>query len=195
MRDPVVAADGHTYERANIHTWFLEGHTTSPVSGEMMRSIVLYPNHHVRSTILEAERERDHELSSRARLEAEWAALSWQGDLDCRACRRLAARSWPLATLAGLPARRSMGCWSAGGRVTSAFAVRRFAEAQEALNRPQRPPTHRAACRSTRHCAQPRASRCGAHARRVAALASRRLSLPSEVCSRSSCSWSPMPLL
>jgi hypothetical protein len=71
MRDPVVAADGHTYERANIHTWFLEGHTTSPVSGEMMRSIVLYPNHHVRSTILEAERERDHELSSRARVEAE----------------------------------------------------------------------------------------------------------------------------
>ena len=32
MRDPVVCADGHSYERRHIVHW-LEDHSTSPVSG------------------------------------------------------------------------------------------------------------------------------------------------------------------
>jgi hypothetical protein len=30
MKDPVVAADGHTYERAAIEEWFNNGHTNEP---------------------------------------------------------------------------------------------------------------------------------------------------------------------
>ncbi len=30
MRDPVVCADGHTYDRLNIEQWFAGGRDTSP---------------------------------------------------------------------------------------------------------------------------------------------------------------------
>jgi hypothetical protein len=30
MRDPVIAADGHTYEREAIENWLRRGHRTSP---------------------------------------------------------------------------------------------------------------------------------------------------------------------
>ena len=49
--DPVIASDGHTYERATIVQW-LATHSTSPMTGEHMRDKSVFPNHTLRSLIL-----------------------------------------------------------------------------------------------------------------------------------------------
>ena len=43
MRDPVVAADGRTYERAQIVEWY-RGHDTSPMTNERLDSKHLFSN-------------------------------------------------------------------------------------------------------------------------------------------------------
>lgn len=52
MMDPVVAADGHSYERNAIKTWF-EKAKTSPVTRESLPNTSLLPNHALRGTISE----------------------------------------------------------------------------------------------------------------------------------------------
>ena len=42
--DPVVTADGHTYERWAIQAWFNTGRTTSPLTNLPLRSLDLFPN-------------------------------------------------------------------------------------------------------------------------------------------------------
>ena len=49
MKDPVMATDGHSYERQNIEKW-LSTSNTSPLTGEVFTSKVLIPNHQLRST-------------------------------------------------------------------------------------------------------------------------------------------------
>ncbi|KAK9823849.1 hypothetical protein WJX72_005920 [[Myrmecia] bisecta] len=45
MSDPVLLVEtGHTYERANIETWFAGGHRTCPVTGSVISSMLLAPN-------------------------------------------------------------------------------------------------------------------------------------------------------
>ena len=68
MHDPVVAADGHTYERHAITRW-LESSHKSPKNGAIMDSKTLVPNHAMKSMIQEAveafrktEKEREAEL-------------------------------------------------------------------------------------------------------------------------------------
>ena len=56
MRDPVMAADGQTYERAEIEKWFAKGNRTSPLTGAELPSTVLMPNIALRKAI-EAIRE------------------------------------------------------------------------------------------------------------------------------------------
>ena len=53
MVDPVVAADGHTYERASIEAW-LAKNSTSPMTCERLQSRALLPNHALRNAIGEA---------------------------------------------------------------------------------------------------------------------------------------------
>ena len=50
MYCPVVAADGHTYEREAIEQW-LQTHRLSPKTGQPMASHVLVPNLTLRSLI------------------------------------------------------------------------------------------------------------------------------------------------
>ncbi len=50
MLDPVVAADGETYEREVIEAWLLE-HTTSPHSGEVLANTQLIANNGLRRQI------------------------------------------------------------------------------------------------------------------------------------------------
>ena len=48
LEDPVVAADGHTYERQAIEAWMAsqqQGHLTSPMTNEPLGDALLYPNH------------------------------------------------------------------------------------------------------------------------------------------------------
>ncbi len=44
MRDPVVAADGHTYERAGAERWFARHGAVSMVTGAPLPHTHLVPN-------------------------------------------------------------------------------------------------------------------------------------------------------
>ncbi|EOD34457.1 hypothetical protein EMIHUDRAFT_228637 [Emiliania huxleyi CCMP1516] len=44
MSDPVMAADGHSYERSAIERW-LATKSTSPMTGEALVHTFLAPNH------------------------------------------------------------------------------------------------------------------------------------------------------
>ena len=50
MKEPVVAADGHTYERSAIETWLAEN-ATSPITREPISSNMLIPNFSIKSQI------------------------------------------------------------------------------------------------------------------------------------------------
>ena len=51
--DPVFAADGHTYSRAEIQAWLATGKRTSPKTNEPLAHTTLTPNHLVRSMVQE----------------------------------------------------------------------------------------------------------------------------------------------
>jgi hypothetical protein len=53
MVEPVMASDGHTYERAQIQQWFDLHNTTSPKTGETLTSLVLTPNLSLKTQIME----------------------------------------------------------------------------------------------------------------------------------------------
>lgn len=57
MTDPVIACDGHTYERTAIEDW-LKNNDTSPLTSEKLAHLDLIPNYLVRSQILELEEAR-----------------------------------------------------------------------------------------------------------------------------------------
>ena len=50
MQDPVIAADGHTFEREAMQRW-LHCHTASPVTGQQLNHLRLVPNIVTRSAI------------------------------------------------------------------------------------------------------------------------------------------------
>lgn len=50
MTDPVVTADGYTYERSAIAQWF-ELSRKSPITGQMLKHTDLIPNHSVRTLL------------------------------------------------------------------------------------------------------------------------------------------------
>ena len=54
MEDPVVAADGYTYERANIERWLLdEGKESSPMTGLVLPHTHVNPSHTLKQQIRE----------------------------------------------------------------------------------------------------------------------------------------------
>jgi len=57
LRDPVVAADGFTYEREAILNWF-EHSTRSPMTNQELSDTELKPNHAIKS-ILQTLTEKD----------------------------------------------------------------------------------------------------------------------------------------
>ena len=50
MVEPVIAADGHTYERSAIQHW-LQGSSLSPVTGDKLPHTRLVPNVLVKSAL------------------------------------------------------------------------------------------------------------------------------------------------
>lgn len=53
MEDPVVAADGHTYDRANIQQWFHRGKRSSPITNAHLPHTRLVPVYAIKSAIRE----------------------------------------------------------------------------------------------------------------------------------------------
>ena len=54
MQDPVLAADGFSYERGAIEDWFAKGHRTSPKTGAQIAHTELQPNLAIRNLIQHA---------------------------------------------------------------------------------------------------------------------------------------------
>ena len=52
MVDPVLCADGYSYERREIVKWFAKKHT-SPYTNQRLSHTFLVPNHNLRNTISE----------------------------------------------------------------------------------------------------------------------------------------------
>lgn len=52
MMDPVIACDGHSYERGAIEKW-LSKSKKSPMTGLRLKSTVLIPNHGLKGAISE----------------------------------------------------------------------------------------------------------------------------------------------
>ena len=50
MFDPVIAADGHTYDRSAIQRW-LTNHDTSPKTGKKLDHLNLVENHNLKRLI------------------------------------------------------------------------------------------------------------------------------------------------
>ena len=69
MQDPVIAADGHTYERSGIAKW-LTNHTTSPVTRAVLRNQELTPNHLIKSQIEQWREDQKGVTARLKRLEA-----------------------------------------------------------------------------------------------------------------------------
>ncbi len=62
MTDPVVAADGHTYQREAIQKWFLNftGLARSPMTNEYLEHTSLVPNFTLRSLIISWKQKGQH---------------------------------------------------------------------------------------------------------------------------------------
>ena len=56
MEEPVITADGHTYDRAAITAWFSRGNHTSPLTNLPLRHRELTPNHALKASIDEFQK-------------------------------------------------------------------------------------------------------------------------------------------
>lgn len=84
MRDPVIAADGHTYDREGIEQWLLQ-HQTSPKTGLQMDSKNLIPNITLRKLI----RDLAEEGGAGLYIEAENASADDKGSGAAPYCNAL----------------------------------------------------------------------------------------------------------
>ena len=65
MSDPVICADGTTYERNQIERWFQEGRNTSPMTGARLENRTLIPNLVMRHAIIEYNERHSLNMSLR----------------------------------------------------------------------------------------------------------------------------------
>eukprot|EP00743_Colponemidia_sp_Colp-15_P012734 GILK01014586.1.p1 GENE.GILK01014586.1~~GILK01014586.1.p1 ORF type:complete len:389 (-),score=38.63 GILK01014586.1:53-1219(-) len=78
MRDPVVAEDGHSYERTEIERWFTAGNLTSPVTNSLLADLTLRPNFTLRNVIDAFQRlsqcnaQRDSDFDELLEIEPFW---------------------------------------------------------------------------------------------------------------------------
>jgi hypothetical protein len=82
MEDPVVVADGHSYERRAIEAWFARGHRRSPRTNVPLPHPVLVPNHALRGLIAE--------LVARGAATTRSLPADWEARIP-----KIAAEPWP----------------------------------------------------------------------------------------------------
>ena len=86
--DPVIAADGHTYERSGIAEW-LTNHTTSPVTRAVLKNQELTPNHQLKSQIEQCGRSRKESLRGSRGSMPSWPRFTFAGRVRMRCPRCL----------------------------------------------------------------------------------------------------------
>ncbi len=74
MNDPVIAADGHSYERTEIERW-LQSNDTSPITNLRLAHKNLIPNHALRNAI-EQYRETGHHPSTTERITSTYSSYT-----------------------------------------------------------------------------------------------------------------------
>lgn len=57
MKDPLIAADGFTYEADAIRGWLHSGHDTSPMTNLKLEHCNLVPNYALHQAILESQQQ------------------------------------------------------------------------------------------------------------------------------------------
>ena len=77
MKDPVLASDGHTYERANIES-YLKQHNKSPVTGEPTQNFV-FPNHSLKQRIDEFISQNKHSMEESIAIENDVEGAEQEG--------------------------------------------------------------------------------------------------------------------
>lgn len=65
LQDPVVAADGYTYERSVIEEYFTSGKKESPITGEELTDQTLIPNKTLKSLILNKSTDKLQQLAQK----------------------------------------------------------------------------------------------------------------------------------
>jgi len=55
MENPVIAADGHSYEKAAIVHWLEMGHRNSPLNGDRLKHDTLKDNLTLKKTIIDSK--------------------------------------------------------------------------------------------------------------------------------------------
>lgn len=66
MADPVVTADGHSFERDAISDWFERGHMKSPMTGAPLPNAEVVPNHALRNAISEHVEDLERNAANQA---------------------------------------------------------------------------------------------------------------------------------
>ena len=74
MTDPVMAFDGHCYERSAIRD-YLKAHGKSPKTGKDAEYVIVFPNHRLRAEIEAYIKERDGSRSTPTEGESETSLL------------------------------------------------------------------------------------------------------------------------
>ena len=59
MQEPVIAADGHTYDRLAIEQW-LQQHDTSPVTGSLLQHKRIVPNVIIKNVMAQQRQRMQH---------------------------------------------------------------------------------------------------------------------------------------
>ena len=87
MENPVLAADGHSYEKDAIVMWLKTGHRTSPLTGERLSHDTLTDNFTLKKTIsafkaglpeIQRENQIKTDLNEAIKLREEIIAHDWE---------------------------------------------------------------------------------------------------------------------
>lgn len=82
MKDPVVAADGNTYEREALEQWFCGGKTTSPLTGAKLSSRNYFPVYTLKSLCRQFEAKHCRDSSNRGTKATKAHGPGWDDEDD-----------------------------------------------------------------------------------------------------------------
>lgn len=83
MDDPVTCSDGHTYDRKNIYNWLITlNKNTSPITGAVLQSKNLIPNHAVKSMIEEYKGNKNKKMSLDDSVKSELNDIKHKDELE-----------------------------------------------------------------------------------------------------------------
>ncbi|KAI3929437.1 hypothetical protein MKW92_011760 [Papaver armeniacum] len=82
MKDPVIVASGHTYDRSPIAQWINSGHHTCPKSGQKLIHMALIPNYALKCLISQWSEENNIPLTSEMRSSSEERSTSKRKEME-----------------------------------------------------------------------------------------------------------------